>query len=110
MVAGPRREGLERGPLPRSERISAVIGHSRAAGPEDAVEVGREQRGRIGVGLVELDQLTIEAHRVEHGRILVGDRGVGLGLPGDKLVPGAEGRARREQFECVLGRDESAFA
>ena len=107
MVAGPGGEGLERLPLPRGQRRGAVVGDGRAASPQNPVEIGGEERRLVGVGLVKRDELAIEPQRVEHGRVRVGHCRVGFGLPGQKLIERAQGRARRHELECVFGIDEA---
>ena len=79
-------------------------------GPEEAVEIGVEKRGRIGVVAMKSEQIAVEHRRLEHGRPGVGERRIGLRTPGEKLLDGAEGRRCGVEFEGILRGHEAAVA
>ena len=105
VVVGLRDEGFECLPLAVGEFIS----HGMAGCPEDPVEVGGEQRRAIGVVLVKLEQVAIEAGRLEERRVAIGHGRIFRGPPGEKFSQRAERRPVGRQFEGVFRIDKAAL-
>ena len=103
MGAGPGEKRLER-------RLLAG-GHSLAdrgsGSPENPIEIGGEEGGAIGVRLVEAEQLGIEPGGFDQRRIAIGDRGIDVGLPGQKLLGASQSRGSGVEFEGILRGQES---
>ena len=116
-VSGLRRDLVVTGPPEEAfDRVSLPVGHGHvacidggASGPKDPIEVGREEGGAVGIGRMEVEQRAVERGRLEDRRIGVGDARVVARRPGPELVWAPERRARRREFEGVFGVGEAAF-
>jgi len=105
VVACPLAEGSQRCLLAGF----GLLPHARLGGPQDPVEVGREKGRGVFVIAVKLEQTAVEHDGLEQHRITVGDRFVGLGPPGEKLLQRAEGGRGGLQFEGILGGGEACI-
>jgi hypothetical protein len=110
VVARPFDEGFEGGSLTGSEIGGITTRDHRAAGPEDAVEVGGQKGRAIGVSAMKLKQAAVETYYFEQWRVAVGDGRVGLRLPGEKVLERTEHRAAGIEFVGVFRGDQAAFA
>ena len=117
-VSGLRRDLVVTGPPEEAfDRVSLPVGHGHvacidggASGPKDPIEVGREEGGAVGIGRMEVEQRAVERGRLEDRRVGVGDARVVARHPCPELVWAPERRARRREFEGVFGVGEAAFA